>query len=244
MLEHEGSGAPPAKGAKGEWKHNKILIGVGILGVLVAFLTYRRMAASQASSASAGPLNVGATPNAGSGPVDVSGIEGQIATLSQQRGSDLADQAAQNASFFSTLQSSLADLSGQIAGIKGQQVTTGDTALKNLQGENAAIPNLPQQVIDAMKKNGENITDVVKEGTGALYLTNKGGVYAVGQGGATSGAGVPQLFGDQSYLGYAAKTANPGAELAAHGDFSHGKLTVSQSGHYTETNNLGENYTF
>jgi hypothetical protein len=76
---------------------------------------------------------------------------------------------------------------------------------------------------------------------GWLNLTSLGGVYT-GGGGAGVGIGGNNYGG--SYLGYAGQTADPNAEIGAHGDFSQGGLTINPDMSYTLANTLGEKYNF
>lgn len=215
--------------------HSKLMIALTVGVLVIGYMTYRRMASSSSSTSAAAPDLTGSAtmPNAGTGAVDVSGIEGQIAQLSQgfgdfqnQEAADIGslnNAQAQQQGLLSTLLDSSNQLSQSIAGLQAQAPNTG------------APVNLAADAIAAMKANGEHIVDSVNEGAGTLYLTNKGGVYT---------AGGAQVQGQGSYLGYAASTANPAAEIAGHGDFSSGHIHLGPNGAYTETNNLGENYTF
>lgn len=75
---------------------------------------------------------------------------------------------------------------------------------------------------------------------GWVNLTNLGGTYSGGGG----QVGIDQANFGGSYLGYAGTTADPNAERAANGDFSHGNIGVDASGSFAEQNNAGSLYYF
>jgi hypothetical protein len=93
-----------------------------------------------------------------------------------------------------------------------------------------APPNLPAQLIQAMTGNGESVVDnawdpVTQEW---IYLTNKGGIYALTPTGQAGGT----FYGSAFNLGnaFAGRTAE--------------RLTINPDGGYTITDATGSNYTF
>jgi hypothetical protein len=96
-----------------------------------------------------------------------------------------------------------------------------------------SLPNLPAALAAAMTNNGESVVDTAYDATTNtfLYLTNKGGVYALAPNGTTTGA---VFYG--SYQGL------PAAGRESTAPFTH--LTVNSDGSYTITNTLGQNYDF
>ena len=96
----------------------------------------------------------------------------------------------------------------------------------------SAPPNLPAALIAAMQGNGEHLVDTVYDPTTSewLYLTNKGGVYALnGQGGTSGTSFFGSLFSLPSNV-FAGRTAQ--------------KLVVNPNGGYTVIDTAGEGYTF
>ena len=89
--------------------------------------------------------------------------------------------------------------------------------------------------------SGERIVDSVWSPTyGWLNLTNFGGIYTGGGGSAS----INELDHGGSFLGYAGTSADPGLEVAIHGKFDRGGITVTPDGGYVLTNALGERYSF
>jgi hypothetical protein len=95
-------------------------------------------------------------------------------------------------------------------------------------------PTLSASVRAAMSNNGESIVDTAYDSATKtwLYLTNKGGVYAVNSQGSTTGA---TFYG--SYLGLPAKDTEGAARTFE-------KLLVNSNGTYTLVDTQGQTYTF
>lgn len=230
-------------------KGKRALIAIGLAGVLIAYLTYRRMAAANSTASSSaipatyGQSSTNAADSAGLTGQNVGIIENQLAGFAQQlagfqtaQASDEAAATAATAQQNGVIAGFLAQLNNfgtTLTGIAAQGQTTATSAAATT-GNDTAVPGLSAALVNQLQANGERITDTVKSTAGGwLFLTNKGGVYTA--------EGAPS-FG--SYLGYAATTGNPGAEIAGHGDFSTGHLIPVAGGHYTEVNSKGETYTF
>jgi hypothetical protein len=104
----------------------------------------------------------------------------------------------------------------------------------------AGVPQNKYNVGDTVGTMGEKIVaEVFSPVYGWLDETSMGGIYQGGGGNASINT---NKYG--SYLGYAATTPDPKAEIAANGDFSHGGITLLPQGGYAETNNRGNVYRF
>jgi hypothetical protein len=89
-------------------------------------------------------------------------------------------------------------------------------------------PNLPANVVAAMQANGESVVDTIYNPFSStwLYLTNRGGVYALG------GSG---FFGSLFDLNPSTFTGTGRRAV---------RITANSDGGYTITDQFGENYTF
>lgn len=257
----DGSSETKAAGAGGDKHHLMIWLTVGVL--VVAFLTYRKMAAGASSATptigsagntvtSSGDGGDGIGGQAGYFNQQIASLQSQLTDSQAQNATDLAnldsqfttalagetaaDDASQSAwqARLSGLTDSWANISNTVANIGATTQQTATTVSGISQSQTSGQPGLSEQLRNQLASNGEKVTDVVQSTTGGmLYLTSKGGVYA------DNGA---NYFG--SYLGYANTTANPGAEEAGHGDFSQGHIEALAGGNYEIFNNKGEGYTF
>jgi len=225
---------------------NHIMIWISLGVLLVGVLAWRAAKAGSQAQSIGYPGN---TPTGGGSSGD--GVGGLFANFNQQLASlqsDLADVEAKTMADTSAISAQQATTETTVTNLTDKLKQSLDTLSKLgaqtdqntqvtsslSQSSSSGIAGLPSALIDQLRRNGEYVTDSVRSTTGGeLFLTNKGGVYT------SEGA---NFFG--SYLGYANKTSNPGAEIAGHGDFSHGDIDALANGFYTIRNNNGENYTF
>lgn len=115
--------------------------------------------------------------------------------------------------------------------------TTGSTTGGTTSTTTAATtkpPGLSASLQAAMTNNGEHVTDTVYDATTKtwLYLTNKGGVYALNNNGGTTGA---TFYG--SYLGLPAKDTEGGSR-------TFNQIQVNSNGTYSLIDTLGQVYNF
>lgn len=245
----ESAGDDGASGTGGDKHHLMIWLTVGVL--IIGFLTYKRMSAQSSATPTIGAAGNSSTGSTGAGDgvggqvgyfnQALAGLQSQLTADESQNASDLAsldasNQAAQSAwdARLSGLTDSWAKISDTVANI-GSQTQANTTVTTGLsQSDTQGAGGLTSALQDQLSRNAERVTDEIKSTTGGmLYLTDKGGVYT------SDGA---NYFG--SYLGYANKTSNPGAEIQGHGDFSQGHIQALAGGNYEIFNNKGEGYTF
>lgn len=219
-------------------KHKQTIIAIaGVAGVLIALITFRRISAAGSASSAMRPIPPSSGGSSTNEVNDWGQINQQLAKLGAQQAEDYASLSAQETTDVgkvTDIQSSndfenkrmIDTLTEKLTGVSGQ--------VNNLPNAQATPKGLDQGLLNQLAANGESVVKTVTNAAGnSFYLTSRGGVYAP-DGGYVG-----------SYLGYAATTNNPSAEIAGHGNFSGGLSNIDLiPGGYQLTNKQGETYKF
>jgi len=219
----------PAADAKSDKHKQTILVLVGIAGLGIAWITYRRIASANASqNATAGYPAAQGQPSAGSdtgGGTDWGQINQQLAQISSQEATDVAALTGQETTDIANVQAGQTQQQTLI-----DRLNDSFSAFQTQVGQSQApVQGLNASQVNSLLQNGEQVVGQTVNPQGqTLFLTSKGGVYAPNGG----------FLG--SYLGL---EPSQQGNLTTNGDFTGGSISIIPGG-YELRNKLGQTYMF
>lgn len=214
------AGAPGSTPAKKKNRHDIIIIAIGILSVIIAYVAYKRQTSTSTAPTAAAPTTGTGTVAGSSGS---GGDNGYGQALQNYETANTASQNALASQFSTALQGLQTSFAAEVAALQNQtQGASGATAAPSpVQSPTATQPtpnfNLPA---------GTTLAGIIQEGPGgAIGFTKTGAVYT---------SGTAQYFG-----GY--NTLPTGQNLSTE-PFVGGQALAG--GGYELTNSAGQNYNF